>query len=283
MSAIIISDEVANHYKGKFGSFVNENPAPTPEVVYQSLFQFGPGGEEGLFGFSMLVSRYLSLFSRPGITNWHMYFGYQDGTIHAGLVNEPNQDSMANGFRLLIKGRGEQGEQGYIETPYILLTNPLSGAASKFPDDTRNMVFTAMNTVWATIGKGNSVPTVVLIKWIEAWKNLIDTQAVDPNTLKIAYRNNDDPPTTTTSVLEGYRFSSANLLSVMNNPILSLYEEPVMRFYLVDESLGQGSQSSDAIGALGIILASFSSSSNDALPMSVSYNFSAPCPPTCPG
>lgn len=260
VDSIAIPETLKTEYVNEYINFLQSSPAPSASQIYTQLFKMEtPSEVNGLQGFSLSVKDYIELFSRPGITSWDMFFGFKKGIKI--LDDEPD------GFRIMMRGTGPGG----METGYFLLPNPLLGSVTKphIQSDFFQVMERPIN---------NKVPVIMLNEWVKAWGNLVGTAAAPNQAVPIDVMQLRINPQSNPQTVLGYQFSVNDFLDVLTNPNRELTLDSEIRFYLVNETIAQEDQANKS-GYLGVIMVAVDENKQV---VSASYNFSAPCPPTCP-
>ena len=126
--------------------------------------------------------------------------------------------------------------------------------------------------------------------WTDAWLSLMNKQQVPEEVLTIekAYSNKTGKATAA-ETLKAYRFSHMTFVHALTqNETTETGPKPLtldsmLRFLFINE--GPGLDSNNMQGTLGIFIAAYADPdiSISAEPTCFTFNFSAPCPPTCVG
>lgn len=254
----IQAQQLVNNYTGFFEPQTGQEL--TGPGIFASLFRQNEAG--GIMGFAVSLPDFIDIFSAPGITHWHVQFGFNQEGDH--FIS-----ALPSGFQLLIHGRGEGPTAVITET--VALRNIYSETLP-MPD------MTAIHEGVVTSDGIQSerlkpIPYGVAITWQQAWKNLMVEQDVPPEVLTIALSDGSNP------VLQGYAFARPTVEQIAR--IASNAQITQIRFSLINMAsvakLGQH-QAGQRTGYLGFMIAAAS----DEFIISAGFDFSSPCPPTCP-
>ena len=246
-------------------AIIDPNSTAIADEIYQAFFRVD--GQSGLAGFKILVKDFVMTFNQPGITHWHVSFGYDIAASIPGA---------GAGFKLIVHG---SGADGIVRTSYFSLTEELIHIP--FPplildptleEDLEEIITSCIDF------NSRKVPVFLWEIWTQAWKDVITTQKCPLNILQIQLNGNGIKAT---PILRGYTFQFEHLLSVLNGPGVDQNSE--IRCYLVNKGTDTSSTGvQNPIGTLGLILGAFYQEEENILnPLSSFYDFSKPCPPTC--
>lgn len=200
---------------------------------------------ESLYGFSLSGDEFIEVVSQIGITHYMLHFGYDE-----------NSDFK---FKLIIRALGANKN---LRGNYILLEQPIIQACE-----------------WGNASPGiNSVPKPLFEQWTGAWGNLLEAPRIPASFCQLyTYTGHCKD----LQVLQGYNFQHIDFIETLMafNATTQDFE---IGFYLVNHSrIADDSQPQEEIGGcLGLMVAAYNPEDNNVI--SSFYDFSAPCPPTCP-
>jgi len=280
----------------------------------ESAAQDAPSTERNsLFGFELSLRDYIKVLSRPGARVWKVFFGYNDGTTK--FIRDGKETTVSKGFKLILQGLDIEGKINM--TPPILLLTSIYRQPTEFTNcngaHTENLRIDVAGLASAFSGhqhflggagfdhtSGEHVPSLLRQNWMCAWRNLMLEQSVPRRILTIEYGYNQGTGTPHNEPLRGYNFNFMTFIRALTPRSDRSFEtgenfelDSKIRFLLVNETL-EVEQAEASIerneqrrhdGIIGIMIAAFAYPDTPFYdtPTSYTFNFSAPCPPTCVG
>jgi hypothetical protein len=209
--------------------------------------------EQPIYGFTMSIQDFMHPVSRMGVTSFVVSFG---------LEFDENENPR---FTLILHGINNDAS---IQSHYYLLRIPLRSGIPPLAD-------TAFDP------QTNAVPEILIDCWTERWQVILNQTEI-PNHFCMVDLYDADAPTP--AVLKRYSFQRSDLLNTLYPVKLDEYGFPVgdpqFCFYLINHSNPVlGTSPSDVIGLMMGVTAEMD---GERKLISSFYDFSAPCPPTCP-
>ncbi len=257
----------------------NIRSTPSAQSIYE-MFNWNTTEDlpKKLRGFSIPIEEFVQIASHVGVTRFMISFGLE----LTPFTNRPP-------FTLIIQGRNEVGS---IKSPYYKLINPIS------MDEPKPVSLTEKNDF-----SQGMVPSILYDSWTKNWSDIINNGVIPPSFCMISTYIGD---TLVAQVLNGYCFNQADFIntlypafpititgSVSND--VKLMEQALLAdeiilypqnlcFYLVDHHYNENADSNTLASTIGLVICTIANTeqgTQEEITASF-YDFSAPCPPTCP-
>ncbi|HAD98814.1 MAG TPA: hypothetical protein DCG19_15480 [Cryomorphaceae bacterium] len=212
------------------------------ESNIQDLFK---NDSRSLYGFTLSGNEFIEVVSQIGIAHYMLHFGYDEDADFK--------------FRLIIRALGANKS---LRGDYILLETPIMEACA-----------------WGDYENGiNCVPRPLFEQWTGAWQNLLNAPRIPASFCQLYTYTGDYKDL---QVLQGYKFQQIDFIETLRGAEGNT-ENLEIGFYLVNHSqiAGDNQPQEDIGGFLGLMVAAYNSEKNNLT--SSFFDFSAPCPPTCP-
>lgn len=263
------AQELATHYQNVVSD------ASFTSSLHQ-LFEWGPetGTKHYLAGFNIEVDDFAHLVSYVGATHFQATFGLERATFDA-------QDRPR--FTILLQAINESGS---IASHTFKLTTPIPAPVE-------------LNTSASSDGPNMfSVPEMLVKQWTTNWTHMVDAteQLVPPYFLMIDWHLDGRR---ISSVLNGYRFSHSDFVSTLYDFLPASKSEtgedgklPITSVcMLLANHHHERTTKEAASGLIGLLvcggqLTNLVTGGEETAIIDVAnafFDFSSPCPPTCPG
>lgn len=234
------------------------------------LFQWGASDEEKkLGGFKIPINEFLDIVSFIGMTKLMVSFG-DDSSAPTG--ERPR-------FTLILQGYNDDGS---IRSPYYKLILPI-------PMEEKKNVLSA-----SRLNNPNHVPILLEEKWNKAWETVINNPT--KITTSFCMVTTHVCVSRTKQVLNGYCFNHSDIIDTLyqiqgefpgqSSP--KIFKPENVNFYFVCHSYIDRREDynmpKDIIGLMigASAMDEEKTSGSEEFLLSSFYDFSAPCPPTCP-
>ncbi|MGD1845541.1 MAG: hypothetical protein ACFB10_09135 [Salibacteraceae bacterium] len=271
MGYVILESGQANTMMDAFYNFIDTSP---DSANIHSLFSWQEESNNELqecYGFEITISDWVKIISQIGTTSYVFKFGLDESLLPDNNTPPiPGLSTNRPPFNLIIQGVNADNS---IQGEYFLLTKPVTQSITpKF------------NQGESSPPLNGKIPNVLLQQWAQSWENLLINNWIPSAYSKLFLSSGRHK---ILRVLQGYNFLHDDMVDVLrpNGPAPQEQEISSIRIYLINHSreVTPASLQSSEGGFLGLMLVGWDNTTgDDGSPVSAFYDFSAPCPPTCP-